>query len=117
MQRHRLRPRRDHAHALAPSSRVLSFGGGCTGGRICGLHHGRYLPVSGRLFRLAGFRLESRELVMRALGIGGGPPEPRLRLHRLEGQESCTVAQRLLEDADLIIAALGYRPTYWPFLI
>jgi hypothetical protein len=73
-------------------------------------------PVSGRLFRLAGFRLESRELVMRVLGIGGRPPEPRLRLHRLVEQESYAVAQRLLEDADLIIAALGYRPNALPLL-
>ena len=29
-------------------------------------------PVSGRVFRLSGFRLDSRELIMRARGIGGG---------------------------------------------
>ena len=40
-------------------------------------------PVSGRVFRLSGFRLDSRELIMRARGIGGRPPEPRLQLHRL----------------------------------
>ena len=28
-------------------------------------------PVSGRVFRLSGFRLDSRELIMRARGIGG----------------------------------------------
>lgn len=65
-------------------------------------------PVSGRLFRLAGFRLETRELVMRVLGIGRRPPEPRLRLHRLvPGAEAET--QRVLEQADLVITALGYR--------
>ena len=40
-------------------------------------------PVSGRVFRLSGFRLDSRELIMSARGIGGRPAEPRLQLHRL----------------------------------
>ncbi|MGI3776390.1 MAG: FAD-dependent oxidoreductase, partial [Janthinobacterium lividum] len=34
-------------------------------------------PVSNRVFRFAGLRFDSRELVMRARGIGGRPPEPR----------------------------------------
>ena len=70
-------------------------------------------PLSGRVFRLAGFRLESRELVMRGRGIGGRAPEPRLRLHQLQ-QGSDRVAAELLNDADLIIAALGYRPRGLP---
>jgi len=64
-------------------------------------------PVSGRVFRLAGFRLDSRELIMRARGIGGRPPEPRLCLHRMEDDAA---SLRVLDDADLVIAALGYRP-------
>jgi hypothetical protein len=71
-------------------------------------------PVSKRLFRLAGFRLEARELVMRALGIGGRAPEPRLRLNRLHGPASEANALRALEAADLIIAALGYQPRALP---
>jgi cation diffusion facilitator CzcD-associated flavoprotein CzcO len=71
-------------------------------------------PVSHRLFRLAGFRLEARELVMRALGIGCRPPEPRLRLHHLHGSTAQVVARRVLEHADLVIAALGYRPNALP---
>ena len=69
-------------------------------------------PVSGRVFRLAGFRLDSRELIMRARGIGGRAPEPRLRLHRLGMDDTATL--KLLDDADLIIAALGYRPHAMP---
>jgi hypothetical protein len=71
-------------------------------------------PVSRRLFRLAGFRLEARELVMRALGIGSRLPEPRLRVHRLQGSTAQVVARRVLEQADLVIAALGYRPNALP---
>ncbi|MDQ2803009.1 MAG: aminotransferase DegT, partial [Pseudomonadota bacterium] len=71
-------------------------------------------PVSQRLFRLAGFRLEARELVMRALGIGGRAPEPRLRLHRLQGLTAEAEAHRVLGEADLVIAALGYRPSALP---
>ena len=69
-------------------------------------------PVSGRVFRLAGFRLDSRELIMRARGIGGRPPEPRLQLHRLGTDDAASRA--LLERADLVIAALGYRPRALP---
>jgi dTDP-4-amino-4,6-dideoxygalactose transaminase len=69
-------------------------------------------PVSGRVFRLAGFRLDSRELIMRARGIGGLPPEPRLLLHRLGIDDA--VSQSLLDNADLVIAALGYRPHALP---
>jgi hypothetical protein len=69
-------------------------------------------PLSGRVFRLSGFRLESRELIMQARGIGGRAPEPRLHLHHLGVDDASTVA--LLDDVDLVIAALGYRPRALP---
>lgn len=72
-------------------------------------------PVSGFVFRFAGFRLESRELVMAARGIGGRPPEPRLRLHRLAtGPDPDALA--ILEAADVVVTALGYRPRALPVL-
>jgi UDP-N-acetylglucosamine 2-epimerase len=67
-------------------------------------------PRTHRLFRLAGFRLDARELARRALGIGDAPPEPRLRLHGLTGDGDQSEAWRILDEADLVIAALGYRP-------
>ena len=66
-------------------------------------------PVSGFVYRLAGFRLEARELVVHALGIGGRVGDPRLRLHRIAGDDD-TEARRLLDEADLVVAAFGYRP-------
>jgi hypothetical protein len=69
-------------------------------------------PVSKRVFRLSGFRLDSRELIMRARGIGGRPPEPRLQLHRLGVDDAASLA--VLDNADLVIAALGYRPRALP---
>jgi hypothetical protein len=72
-------------------------------------------PVSGFVFRFAGFRLDSRELLMAARGIGGRPPEDRLRLQRLlPGPDPD--ALRILAEADVIIAALGYRPRALPVL-
>jgi hypothetical protein len=65
--------------------------------------------VSGRVYRLAGFRLDTREMIMQARGIGGRPAEPRLRLHLLS-EESNSEARRLLDEADLVVAGLGYRP-------
>ncbi len=71
-------------------------------------------PVSLRVFRLGGFRLTQRELVMRARGIGGRPPEPRLRLHRLLTTAVDDEARRILDRATVVVAALGYRPRALP---
>lgn len=69
-------------------------------------------PVSGFIYRLAGFRLEARELVQRMLRIDGRVPEPRLALHRITGDDAAARAH--LRSADLVIAALGYRPCALP---
>ena len=66
-------------------------------------------PVSGFVYRLAGFRLDARELVLRMLAVGGRVPDPRLALHRISGDDD-DAAQRILQESDLVIAALGYRP-------
>ncbi|MDB5673639.1 MAG: aminotransferase DegT, partial [Sphingomonas bacterium] len=40
-------------------------------------------PVSGFVYRLAGFRLEARELVLRMLGVDGRAPDPRVTLRQI----------------------------------
>ena len=66
-------------------------------------------PKSGFVFRFAGSRLDSRALVMAARGIGGRRPPARLHLHRLtEGPDPA--GRAILERADLIVTASGYRP-------
>ncbi|OYY65297.1 DegT/DnrJ/EryC1/StrS family aminotransferase [Sphingomonas sp. 28-62-11] len=70
-------------------------------------------PVSGFVYRLAGFRLEARDLVLRMLGIDGRAPEPRVMLHQLDG-ENDHIARDIITNADLVIAALGYRPHALP---
>ncbi|WP_448663483.1 DegT/DnrJ/EryC1/StrS family aminotransferase [Sphingomonas sp. CJ20] len=69
-------------------------------------------PLSGFVYRLAGFRLEARELVLRMLGIGGRVPDPRFRLHRLGPDDA--EAGALLDSADIVIGATGYRPHALP---
>lgn len=71
-------------------------------------------PLSGFVYRLAGFRLEARELVLRMLRIGGRTPDPRVRLHQLAGPDPETT--KLLAEADVVVAALGYRPHALPLL-
>ncbi|MFS2111769.1 aminotransferase class I/II-fold pyridoxal phosphate-dependent enzyme [Sphingomonas sp. Sphisp140] len=71
-------------------------------------------PLSGFVYRLAGFRLEARELVLRMLSIGGRTPDPRVRLHQLDGPAPET--SRILAEADVVVAALGYRPHALPLL-
>lgn len=66
-------------------------------------------PVSGFVYRLAGFRLEARELVLRMLGVDGRAPDPRLALHRVTGDDDAG-ARDILAHADLVVAALGHRP-------
>ena len=70
-------------------------------------------PVSGFVYRLAGFRLEARDLVLRMLAVDGRAPDPRVALHRIAGDEDAA-AQAILRRADLVIAALGYRPRALP---
>ena len=70
-------------------------------------------PVSGFVYRLAGFRLEARDLVLRMLGVDGRVPDPRVALHRISGEDDAG-ARRVIADADLVIAALGYRPRALP---
>jgi hypothetical protein len=69
-------------------------------------------PVSGFVYRLAGFRLEARELVLRMLGVDGRAPDPRVALHRIEGDDEG--ARSIVREADLVIAGLGYRPRALP---
>ena len=66
-------------------------------------------PLSGFVYRLAGLRLDSRDLLMGILGVGGRPLERRVVLHRLDHSTS-TDSHNVLASADVVIAALGYRP-------
>ncbi len=69
--------------------------------------------VTGRVYRLSGFRLQSRELMMSALRVGGRSAEPRLRLLQLSPERNEAV-QAQMRSSDLIVAALGYRPRLLP---
>lgn len=70
-------------------------------------------PLSGFVYRLAGFRLEARELVLRMLGVGGRAPDPRMALCRLTGDNDAAMRAEL-GAADVVIGALGYRPRALP---
>lgn len=70
-------------------------------------------PLSGFVYRLAGFRLEARELVLRMLGVGGRAPDPRMMLCRLMPTNEAAMRAELAE-ADVVIGALGYRPHALP---
>jgi hypothetical protein len=68
---------------------------------------------TGRVFPLAGFRSDSRELLIRVLGLGSGPREGRVELLDLMRRNAADIAATL-EQADIIIAATGYRPRDLP---
>ncbi|MDB5682189.1 MAG: aminotransferase DegT, partial [Sphingomonas bacterium] len=69
-------------------------------------------PVSSFVYRLGGFRLEARELVLRMLQVDGRAPDPRVASHRVGDDEDA--ARRMIEEADLVVGALGYRPHALP---
>ena len=71
-------------------------------------------PITKRVYRFAGLRLDSRELLMQVRGIGNRPPEPRMKMHQLQPQDPEAV--RRIDAVDLVIAALGYRPNALPIL-
>lgn len=70
-------------------------------------------PLSGFVYRLGGFRLEARELVLRMLGIGGRAPDPRMALRQIGEVDEATIRAELAQ-ADVVIGALGYRPRALP---
>ena len=69
---------------------------------------GDLCPITNRVFRFAGMRLDSRELLMQLFGIGGRALEPRMKLHQLMDEDAEAV--EIIDSADLVVAALGYRP-------
>jgi hypothetical protein len=75
---------------------------------------GDICPVTNRVFRLSGMRLDSRELLMQVRGIGGRPPEPRIKLYPIQPHDAEAI--RLIDSAHLVVAALGYRPNALPIL-
>ena len=69
--------------------------------------------LTGRVYCFSGFRLDSRDLIMAVRGIGNRPIEHRLKTLQITPEQEAE-AQRCLGEADLIVAALGYRPGSLP---
>ena len=69
--------------------------------------------LTGRIHRLGGLRFDSREVIVRARGIGLRVPDPRVRLHLMTDTNK-EDSHRILGDADVVVAALGYIPRALP---
>ncbi len=65
--------------------------------------------MSGQVYRLAGFRLDSRELLLSVRGTAGRGPERRVAFLRVLPEDPEGV-DRALASADLVVAAMGYAP-------
>lgn len=74
--------------------------------------------LTGRIHRFAGLRLDSRELFLSALNIGGRQAPRSLALRELQSdlplKQKDTLDRADLNSADLIITALGYVPRLLP---
>jgi hypothetical protein len=71
-------------------------------------------PVTKRVFRLAGLRLSARDLVRRVWGLGNAPRDESIEIVHLAQREPAFAA-RTMEEADLVVLALGYRARTVPF--
>jgi hypothetical protein len=70
-------------------------------------------PVTRRVFRLGGLRADGRQLWRCLSGRPGTEPETRVVLQRVN-ELSPSRFRAQLEEADLVICALGYRPRTVP---
>lgn len=64
-------------------------------------------PVTQRLYRLAGLRMDGRALYLRMLGLGDGPEERRVRLEVFDTRSG--ELEAALQAADLVVVAFGYH--------
>lgn len=64
-------------------------------------------PVTKKLYRLAGLRMDGRALYMQMLGLGHTKKETRVQLNLFANKEN--ELKEDLDNATLIISALGYR--------
>jgi hypothetical protein len=70
-------------------------------------------PVTKRVYRLGGLRLESRALLMRIWGMLPGEAERRVKVMKIEAERAAEI-RALLDEADLVIPAFGYEPNVMP---
>lgn len=70
-------------------------------------------PATGRVYRLAGLRMAARELLRKAWRLGGSEPDPRLCLRPIDSLAPGEL-RGLLDSADAVIPAFGYRPNTLP---
>lgn len=72
-------------------------------------------PLTKRVYRLAGLRLDSRELLKRVWGMSSWGVENRVKIVSIDPQgNNADEIKKLLDEAALIIPAFGYRPNVVP---
>lgn len=72
-----------------------------------------FCPVTKKLYRLAGLRMDGRSLYMNMLGLGNTEPEKRVSLNLYDRDHSAL--ENDLKAASLIIVAFGYKLNLFPF--
>ncbi len=72
-----------------------------------------FCPVTKKLYRLAGLRMDGRELYMKMLGLNGTDMEKCVDLKTYTDQQ--TELEMDLNEATLIILANGYKLNIFPF--
>jgi hypothetical protein len=71
-------------------------------------------PLTGKVYRLAGLRLDSRELLKKIVGMNG-TSEKRVRVLKIDQSgDNFQELKNKLDEAALIIPAFGYKPGTLP---
>lgn len=72
-----------------------------------------FCPITRKLYRLAGLRMDGRELYMRMLGLGETEREKRV-VHNVYTDQMVEIKKQL-DTASVVISAYGYRLNMIPF--
>jgi len=72
-------------------------------------------PHTKRVHALKGFRLDSKNLLSAVKGYGGVTLEKRINLTSITSEQANHIRSNL-QNADLVVSALGYEPDYFDLI-
>ena len=69
-------------------------------------------PITKKVYRLAGLRMDGRELYMQMSGLSGSTPETRVKLHFIK--DDLAELEEEIQSSTLIVLAFGYAFNIFP---
>jgi hypothetical protein len=69
-------------------------------------------PITKKVYRLAGLRMDGRELYMQMIGLSGSTPKTRVKLHIIK--DDLAELEEEIQSSTLIVLAFGYAFNIFP---